>query len=74
VRSRLATARAELGWSQARLISELECRSHAAGVSIMGRSSLKTALSRWENGHVVPDRHYRRLLKEIFGLTDAEEQ
>ena len=26
----------------------------------------------WENGHVVPDRHYRRLLRDIFGLTDAE--
>ena len=38
----------------------------------MRRASLKTSLSRWENGHHAPDRHYRRLFREIFGLTDAE--
>jgi transcriptional regulator with XRE-family HTH domain len=72
VRSRLATAREERGWSQTRLIAELERRSRAAGLTVMSRSSLKTALSRWENGHVVPDSHYRRLFREIFGLSDVE--
>jgi transcriptional regulator with XRE-family HTH domain len=72
VRSRLAAAREQLGWSQARLMSELEHRGRTAGIAVMTRSSLKTALSRWENGHVIPDRHYRRLLREIYGLTDTE--
>jgi transcriptional regulator with XRE-family HTH domain len=72
VRSTLAMAREERGWSQARLVAELEHRARAAGMAVMSRSSLKTALSRWENGHVVPDRHYRRLLADIFGLTNAE--
>lgn len=34
--------------------------------------SLRTALSRWENGHNGPDRQYRRLFSEIYGLTDVE--
>jgi hypothetical protein len=72
VRSKLAAARDELGWSQARLISELKRRGRAAGFAVMGRSSLKTALSRWENAHFVPDQHYRRLLRDIFGATDDE--
>jgi tetratricopeptide (TPR) repeat protein len=38
----------------------------------MAVASLRTAVSRWENGHVIPDAHYRRLFREIYGLTDAE--
>jgi transcriptional regulator with XRE-family HTH domain len=72
MRSMVSEARENRGWSQARLVSELERRGRAAGIPIMSRTSLKTALSRWENGHFLPDRHHRRLLREIFGLTDAE--
>ena len=72
MRSRLAAARQQLGWSQARLVSELERRGRATGFAVMARTSLKTALSRWENAHVVPDRDYRRLFRDIFGMTDAE--
>ena len=72
MRSRLSTAREERSWSQARLMSELERRGRLAGVPVMSRASLKTALSRWENGHTVPDRQYCRLFREIFGLTDVE--
>ena len=48
MRTRLSTARDERSWSQTRLISELECRARSAGVPVMSRASLKTALSRWE--------------------------
>src|SRR5918992_3158733 len=72
VRSRLAAAREQLGWSQARLMSELERRGRATGFEVMARTSLKTALSRWENGHFLPDRDYRRLFRDIYGMTDAE--
>ena len=72
MRSRLSTAREERSWSQARLMSELERRGRTAGVPVMSRTSLKTAVSRWENGHMSPDRQYRRLFREIYGLTDAE--
>lgn len=70
--SRLAAARDQLGWSQARLVSELERRSRTTGLVVMSTSSLKTALSRWENGHVTPDRHYRQLLRDIYGLSDTD--
>ena len=72
MRSRLAAAREDLGWSQARLVSELERRGRTTGLAVMATTSLKTALSRWENGHVIPDRDYRRLFRDIFGMTDAE--
>lgn len=72
MRNRLAAARNQLGWSQARLVSELERRSRTIGLTVMSGASLKTALSRWENGHVQPDRHYRQLLQDIYGLSDTE--
>ena len=34
--------------------------------------SMKTQLSRWENGHRVPDDLYRRLFREIFAMTDEQ--
>jgi transcriptional regulator with XRE-family HTH domain len=33
---------------------------------------MRTAVSRWENGHVVPEVHYRRLLCDIIGTTEEE--
>src|SRR3712207_4332312 len=53
-------------------MSEIERRGRATGIAVMSRASLKTAVSRWENGHCSPDRQHRRLLREIFGLTDDE--
>ena len=39
----------------------------------MTSASLKTKLSRWENGHeAVGLPEYRRLFREIYGRTDAE--
>ena len=72
MRNRLAAAQEGLGWSQARLVSELECRGRATGFAVMATTSLKTAVSRWENGHFLPDRDYRRLFRDIYGMTDAE--
>ena len=39
-----------------------------------GHGSLESADSRvaWENGHVVPEVHYRRLLCDIYGSTEEE--
>ena len=72
MRTKLAAAREHLGWSQARLMSELQRRGRATGLVVMSTSSLRTALSRWENGHITPDRDHRKLLRDIYGLTDAE--
>lgn len=70
--NQLRTARDRRGWSQTRLISELERRARSRSVTVMAPASLRTAISRWENGRVIPDVHYRRLLCDIYGLTEDE--
>ena len=68
--SRLREARIAAGWSQAQLIDELVCRANAYGIKIASRASLKTLISRWENGHATPDPPYRSLLQVVFS-TDS---
>jgi transcriptional regulator with XRE-family HTH domain len=53
--TRLKEARTARGWSQLRLIIELERRATALKLTLPSRASLKTEVSRWENGHVSPD-------------------
>ena len=70
--SALRQARKDLGWSQARAIAELERFASAAGVSLPSPSSLKTELSRWENGHRTPDAFYQRLFERAYGRSSSE--
>jgi hypothetical protein len=42
------------------------------GVSLPGAESMKSRVSRWENGHSRPDDFYRRLLREALELDDRE--
>jgi transcriptional regulator with XRE-family HTH domain len=77
-RSGLRTARAARGWSQAEAARELVALARARGVPVATPSSLKTQLSRWENGHALPDAPYRALLGTLYdgaelGLEDAAE-
>lgn len=72
-KTRLQAVRRELGYSAAVVISLLQKRAAAQKITIMAPASLKTKLSRWENGHEsvgLPE--YRRLFREIYGRTDAE--
>ena len=62
----LRAARAAQGWSQndaARALAEL---AHIRGVDVASPASLKTQLSRWENGHATPEAPYRALLAELY--------
>jgi len=70
--TRLRAARQTRGWSQARLQAALRGAAQEAGVRLPGEDSLKTQLSRWENGHKVPNDFYRQLFRSIYGLTDLE--
>jgi transcriptional regulator with XRE-family HTH domain len=70
--TRLKTVRQARGWSQSRLVLELERLGEARGVGVATRASLKTAVSRWENGHVTPDPVYSGLLAEIYATSPAE--
>lgn len=67
----LQAARIDAGWTQARALLALREASTADGISIASPGSLKTMLSRWENGARV-DPVYQRLLCKIYGHTAQE--
>jgi transcriptional regulator with XRE-family HTH domain len=67
--SELRQARADRRWSQARVIVELQKHARSLGVTLPSPASLKTELSRWENGHRTPDIFYQRLFAMVYGRT-----
>lgn len=70
--SRLKQARAAKGWSQARLIREIEEHARKRLLSIATPSSLKVYVSEWENGRRKVGTEYATILRALLGLTDAE--
>lgn len=70
--NKLRDARLRRGWSQMRLISELQTAAARRGAALPDTSVLKTQISRWENGRRAPDEFYRSLLQETFDLTAPE--
>ena len=68
----LRKARIDNGWSQSRAIAELQLRAHAAGVTLPAATSLKTELSRWENGHRLPDAFYRQLFELVYARSSVD--
>lgn len=70
--NRLKATREELGWSQLRAVTAIRDQARAMGVEVPATSSLKTQLSRWENGHHDPDAFNRNLLVRAFGRTAIE--
>ena len=68
----LQAARRKRGWSQARLIWELTQLATRKGCSLPTPASLKTLISRWENGHATPDSFYQPLFCELYDATPGE--
>jgi transcriptional regulator with XRE-family HTH domain len=68
----LRQARTERSWSQSRAIAELQKYARSLGVSLPSPSSLKTELSRWENGHRAPDAFYQRLFEMVYDRTATD--
>jgi tetratricopeptide (TPR) repeat protein len=68
----LQTVRRHLGYTAAQVIDLLTRRAAALNLPIANPASLKTKLSRWENGKEQPSETYRRLFREIYGRTNAE--
>ncbi|MGH3872574.1 MAG: tetratricopeptide repeat protein [Pseudonocardiaceae bacterium] len=68
----LQTVRRHLGYTAAQVIELLTRRGETLNLPIATRASLKTKLSRWENGKEQPSEIYRRLFREIYGRTNAE--
>lgn len=67
----LQAARRAKGWSQGRAVWEITNLAAKKNMTVASARSLKTQLSRWENGHVTPE-YYRPLLRELLGLTRNE--
>jgi hypothetical protein len=72
VSTKLQAVRHQFGWSQARLIAELRVRARAVGIELGSDASLKTGISRHENGRVEPEGDWRRLYRLVYGRTDEE--
>ncbi len=71
-RTRLQAARQDRDWTQSRLIAEIKRVAPTLDLVPPEDANLKTYVSRWENGKVTPDAAYRKVLRAIYGLTDAE--
>jgi transcriptional regulator with XRE-family HTH domain/tetratricopeptide (TPR) repeat protein len=67
----LQAARRAKGWSQGRAVWEITNLAAKKKMTVASARSLKTQLSRWENGHVTPD-YYRPLLSELFWLKKSD--
>lgn len=69
---RLREARQARGWSQARLIYEIERYAARRGLRIASTSSLRVYVSEWENSRRSLSAEYAMILRALLGLTDAE--
>jgi transcriptional regulator with XRE-family HTH domain len=70
--SRLRQARQRRGWSQEQAIVRLENLGRAMGIELPARSSLRTLLSLFENGHRPVPEPYQPVLRELYRATDEE--
>jgi len=71
--TKLKQVRRTLGYSASAVISMLLQRADKLNFAVMSPASLKTKLSRWENGHEqVGLAEYRRLFRDIYGRTNEE--
>lgn len=68
----LRQARHRRGWSQEEAIVRLEAIARSMGVALATRSSLRTLLSMFENGHRCVPEQYWPVLRELYRSTDEE--
>ncbi|MGH3845127.1 MAG: tetratricopeptide repeat protein, partial [Pseudonocardiaceae bacterium] len=68
----LQAVRRHLGYTAAQVIDLLTRRANTLNLPIASKASLKTKLSRWENGKEQPSEIYQRLFREIYGRINAE--
>ncbi len=68
----LRAARDAQGWSQAVAARALAGLARERGVAVASAASLKTLLSRWENGHATPEAPYRALLGELYAESGVD--
>jgi tetratricopeptide (TPR) repeat protein len=67
----LQLIRARSGWKQSQLLLRLEDAGRGLGIHVAPRASLKTMVSKWENGAPMSE-DYRRLFRHVYGMTDED--
>jgi transcriptional regulator with XRE-family HTH domain len=70
--AKLREARTVRGWSQTRLIYEIERYSQRNGCRIASTPSLRVYVSEWENGRRRISTEYAAILRALLGITNAE--
>lgn len=71
--TKLQQVRQRLGYSAGSVVAMMLARAEKLNLTIMAPGSLKTKVSRWENGHEpVSLPVYRRLFRDIYGRTNEE--
>ncbi|CAM3746854.1 helix-turn-helix transcriptional regulator [Nocardiopsis rhodophaea] len=65
-------ARLARGWSQNRLIREIEEYAERKALAIVTRASLRVYVSDWENGRRSVSAPYTAILRSVLGMTDEE--
>jgi transcriptional regulator with XRE-family HTH domain len=68
--TRIQDVRLARGWSQTALAMKLRQRGQQLGTPVGSTESLKTQISRWENGKVAPGDFHRQLLREVLNVSD----
>ncbi|WP_405837788.1 helix-turn-helix domain-containing protein [Streptomyces platensis] len=70
--ARLRDVRAARGWSQERLVREIEQFARRHVIDVASTASLRVYVSEWENGRRAISDRYAAILRRLFGVTDAE--
>jgi tetratricopeptide (TPR) repeat protein len=70
--TRLQAVRRHLGYKADDVIKMLLRRADTLAIPVMSATSLKTKLSRWENGREAVSQPYRRLFRDVYGRTNDE--
>lgn len=68
----LRSARTARGWSQERLVREVERYARQHVTEVASTASLRVYVSEWENGKRKISDHYATILRQLLGVTDAE--
>ncbi|MCX5394209.1 XRE family transcriptional regulator [Streptomyces sp. NBC_00094] len=68
----LKEVRTTRGWSQDRLVHEMQRFAEQRLLDIASPASLKTYISEWENGRRTITDRYAAILRPLLGATDAE--
>jgi transcriptional regulator with XRE-family HTH domain len=60
------------GWNQPQLMARMVQTAMGHGGTATTFDGRRSSLSKWENDHVKPNQHNRRLLAETLGVTVAD--